>query len=535
MLETLQKGFRKARQRIQGEVEIDEQVIDEALRDIRLSLLEADVDLKLTKAFLGRVKGKALGEVVQISARSREGKKVKISPTDAFVKICQDELTSMMGPVDTNLALAPKGTPTGVMMVGLNGVGKTTTTAKLARFLEKQGHKPLLVAADVYRPAAIEQLQVLARQLDLPVHADFETKDPVKICEDAMREARRLRRDFVLFDTAGRQTVDEALMQELFDIKKKVKPKNILLVADAMIGQDAVKTASEFHGRLDLSGVILTKLDGDARGGAALSIKETTGAPIKFLGMGETLDKLEEFRPEGLASRILGMGDVIGLVKDFEEVVDSEQAEKDARRMLRGQFTMIDFLEQIRAIKKMGSLGDLLEKLPFFADGMPDGLNVDDRELVKIESIIQSMTKRERLDVALLQKQPTRIERVARGAGREVKDVKSLLERFTQVRDLMGNIGAQAGLLSKIPGMKQLAMARKLKGALAGGGQAMPGIPGLPGIPGGAMGGLTGEMLQAAVADRMAAGGRRAPSASKKAKARSKSRQAKKARKKGRR
>jgi signal recognition particle subunit SRP54 len=534
MLETLQKGFRKARQRIQGEAEIDEKVIDAALRDIRLSLLEADVDLKLTKAFLGRVKEQALGEVIKVAAKAKDKKKAKITPSDAFVKICQEELSGMMGPVETELAQAPKGTPTGVMMVGLNGVGKTTTTAKLARFLERAGHKPLLVAADVYRPAAIEQLQVLAGQLNMPVHADFETKDPVKICEDAMREARRQRRDFVLFDTAGRQTVDEALMQELFDIKKKVKPKNILLVADAMIGQDAVKTAGEFHKRLDLSGVILTKLDGDARGGAALSIKEATGAPIKFLGIGETLDKLEEFRPEGLASRILGMGDVVGLVKDFEDVVDAEQAEKDARRMLRGQFTMIDFLEQIRSIKKMGSLGDLLEKLPFFADGMPDGLNVDDRELVKIESIIQSMTKRERLDVALFEEQPGRVERIARGSGRDVKDVKSLLERFKQVRDMMGNIGAQAGLLSKVPGMKQLAMARKMKGALGGGG-GMPGVPGLPGVPGDAMGGLTGEMLQAAVADQAGSSGRRAQSASKKAKAKRKRKQAKKARRKGRR
>ena len=534
MLETLQKGFRKARQRIQGEAEIDEKVIDAAMRDIKLSLLEADVDLKLTKLFLGRVKEKALGEVIQIAAKSKQGKKVKISATEAFVKICQDELTDMMGPVETGLSTASKGTPTGVMMVGLNGVGKTTTTAKLARFLEKEGHKPLLVAADVYRPAAIEQLQVLGEQLGLPVHADFESKSPVAICEEAMREARKQRRDFVLFDTAGRQTVDEALMQELFDIKKKVKPKNILLVADAMIGQDAVKTAGEFHERLDLSGVILTKLDGDARGGAALSIKETTGAPIKFLGIGETLDKLEEFRPEGLASRILGMGDVVGLVKDFEEVVDAEQAEKDARRMLRGQFTMFDFLEQIRSIKKMGSLGDLMEKLPFFADGMPDGLNVDDRELVKIESMIQSMTKQERLDVALFDKQPARVDRVARGSGREVKDVKSLLDRFKQVKEMMGNIGAQAGMLSKIPGMKQLAMARKMKQAMAGGG-GMPGAPGLPGIPGDAMGGLTGEMLQAAVADQAGAGGgRRLQSASKKAKAKRKRKQARKSRKKRR-
>ncbi len=528
MFETLTKGFRKARNRFSGVGEIDDKVIDSAIRDIRLSLLEADVDLKLTKEFLARVREKAIGEVVPLSAKSK-GKKVKISPSDAFVKICQDELTQMMGPVDTELSMAPKGTPTGVMMVGLNGVGKTTSTAKLARLLEKKGHKPLLVAADVYRPAAVEQLQILGDRLNIPVYSKPGSKETVKICEEAMREARQRRRDLVLFDTAGRQTVDEQLMQELFDIKKTVKPKNIFLVADAMIGQDAVKTAREFHERLNLSGVLLTKLDGDARGGAALSIKEATGAPIKFLGMGEALDKLEEFRPDGLASRILGMGDVVGLVKDFEEVVDTEKAERDAKRMLKGQLSMTDFLEQIRAIKKMGSLSDLMEKLPFFPGGMPDDLNVDDRELVKIESIIQSMTKKERLDVTLFNKQPNRIERVAKGSGREVKDVKGLLERFNTMKDMMGNIGAQAGLMGKIPGMKQLAMANKLKGQL---GSGMPGMPGMPGSP---MEGLGQEMLQAAVANQGAPGSRKIKSASSKAKAKAKRKQAKKSRKKSRR
>jgi signal recognition particle subunit SRP54 len=532
MFETLTKGFRKAKNRFQGLAEIDENIVDTALRDIRLSLLEADVDLSLTKAFLGRVREKAIGEVVQTEAKSK-GKKLKISPTDAFVKICLEELTAMMGPVDTDLSLAPKGTPTGVMMVGLNGVGKTTTTAKLARLLEKKGFKPLLVAADVYRPAAIEQLQVLGSRLGIPVFADLECKDPVKICNEAMKAARTSRRDIVLFDTAGRQTVDEALMQELFDIKKTVKPKNTFLVADAMIGQDAVKTADEFNKRLNLSGVILTKLDGDARGGAALSIKETTGAPIKYLGIGETLDKLEEFRPEGLASRILGMGDVVGLVKDFEQVVDAEKAEKDARRMLRGQFNMMDFLEQIRAIKKMGSLGDLLDKLPFFQDGLPDGMNVDDKEIVKIESIIQSMTKKERYDISLFEKQPQRIERIAKGSGRQAKEVKDLIDRFKGVRDMMGNIGAQAGMLSKMPGVRQMAMARKLKSAM--GSSGMPGVPSMPGIPAGAMGSLGDEMLQAAVADRAGHGGRKSRSASGKAKAKAKRKQAKKSRKKSRR
>jgi signal recognition particle subunit SRP54 len=529
MLETLTKGFRKARQRFQGIAEIDEVTVDGALRDIRLALLEADVDLKITKAFLARVKEKAVGEIVTTTAEAK-GKKIRISPTDAFVKICHDELAAMMGPVDTSIALAPKGTPTGVMMVGLNGVGKTTTTAKLARLLEKQGYKPLLVAADVYRPAAIEQLQVLGERISIPVFARPGDDQVVKICADAMNEARRLRRDIVLFDTAGRQTVDEALMQELFDIKKTVKPKNIFLVADAMIGQDAVTTAGQFHQRLNLSGVVLTKLDGDARGGAAISIKEATGAPIKYLGMGETMDKLEEFRPEGLASRILGMGDVVGLVKDFEEVVDQDKAERDAKRMLRGQFNLIDFLDQIRAIKKMGSLGDLLEKLPFFPDGMPEGMSVDDKELIKIEALIQSMTPAERANVDLFEKQPQRLRRVAKGSGRTVQELESLLERFRGVRNMMGAIGQQAGMLGKIPGMKQLAMARKLKEAMGGGG-GLPGMPNLPGMPAG----FAEEMLQAAVAEQPGApGSRKLRSANHKAKAKTKRKMEKKSRKKSR-
>ncbi|MBN2716085.1 MAG: signal recognition particle protein [Deltaproteobacteria bacterium] len=532
MFETLQKGFSKARQRIRGEAEIDEAVIDASLRDIRLSLLEADVDLKLTRGFLARVKEKAIGEVVQISAKSKSGKKVRISPADAFVKICQDELTAMMGPVNTELEMASGNVPTGVMMVGLNGVGKTTTTGKLANLLKKKGHKPLLCAADIYRPAAIEQLQVLAGRLDVPVYADFNSKDAVAICKAAMSEARIRNCDVVLFDTAGRQTVDDTLMTELQDIKKAVKPKNIFLVADAMIGQDAVITAREFHQRLTLSGVVLTKLDGDARGGAAISIKEATGAPIKFIGMGEAMDKLEEFRPDGLASRILGMGDVVGLVKDFEEVVDADKAEKDAQRMLKGQFTMLDFLEQMQMIKKMGSLSDLMEKLPFFQDGMPDEVkNMDGTELVKIESIIQSMTKMERLDVSLFDKQPSRVARVAKGCGRQVKEVESLLERFKGVRDMMGAIGKQAGLLSKIPGMKQMAMAKQMKNAMGGGGMpGMPGLPGMPGFPG--MENFSEEMLQSAVAG--APGTRKTQSGKEKVRNKQKRKSAKQARKKAR-
>jgi signal recognition particle subunit SRP54 len=488
MLETLTRGFRNARNRLAGVAEIDEKVVDEAVRDIRVSLLEADVEFGVVKKFIGRVREKALGEVVQTRIKHGE-KKMRVSASDHFISICQKELEEMMGPVETGLAVAAKGTPTGVMLAGLQGSGKTTTAAKLASLLTKQGRRPLLVAADIYRPAAVEQLHVVGEQVGVPVYSEQGEKEPVLICERAMFKARRDGLDTVIFDTAGRLAIDEPLMQELENIKKRVKPKNILLVVDAMIGQDSVNTAREFHRRLGLSGVILTKLDGDARGGAAISVKEVTGAPIKYLGMGEGLDKLEEFRPEGLASRILGFGDVVGLVQDFEKVTDMKKAEEDAMRLLKGQFSLIDFLEQIKILKKMGSLQDVVEKMPFFPDGLPEDVNLDEREVYKIESIIHSMTRTEKIDPALFDRQPKRIARVARGSGRDEKEVKELLKRFNWMKKMMGDISSQAGLLAKIPGMKQLAMARKLKDAVKMGG---------PGA--GVMNQLAGEMLETAVA-----------------------------------
>jgi signal recognition particle subunit SRP54 len=486
MFETLTRGFRSARNRLSGLAEIDEKVIDEAVRDIRVSLLEADVEFNVVKKFIDRVKEKALGEVVQTKVKL-DGKTRRTSASDHFIAICQKEMEAMMGPVETGLALAPKGTPTGVMLAGLQGSGKTTTAAKLAALLKGQGGRPMLVAADVYRPAAVEQLHIVGEKVEVPVYSEPAEKDPVLICERAMFKARREGIDTVIFDTAGRLAIDEPLMVELENIKKRVKPKNILLVCDAMIGQDAVNTAREFHRRLVLSGVILTKLDGDARGGAALSVKEVTGTPIKYIGMGEGLDKLEEFRPEGLASRILGFGDVVGLVQDFEKVADMKKAEEDAMRLLRGQFSLIDFLEQIKVLKKMGSLQDVVEKMPFFPDGLPQGVQVDDREIFKIESIIHSMTKKERVDPSLFEAQPGRVARVAKGSGRGEADVKDLLQRFNWMKKMIGDIGSQAGLLARIPGMKQLAMARRLRGAVR-----MQG--------GGMMDQLAGEMLESAVA-----------------------------------
>ena len=329
MFETISKGFRAARERITGRGELTEDVIDAALKDVRMSLLEADVEFRVVKQFLSAVKETALGEQVKLVAKSGD-KKLRVTPEDHFVRICHEQLTELMGPVDTAIERAKRG-PTGIMMVGLQGSGKTTTTGKLARKLQKDGHKVLLVACDVYRPAAVRQLQVIGEQLGIPVFAQ-EGGDPVEIAAAANHEAATSGCDFVVYDTAGRLTVDDALMAELDRMQERVHPANIFLVIDAMIGQDAVSTAKAFDERLDVGGVVLTKLDGDARGGAALSIKAATGKPIKFLGMGETLDRLEEFRPEGLAGRILGMGDLVGLMQDFQDVVDEEQAAEEIGR-----------------------------------------------------------------------------------------------------------------------------------------------------------------------------------------------------------
>jgi signal recognition particle subunit SRP54 len=481
MFETLTKGFRAAKQKFQGVAELDEPTVDDALKDVRTALLEADVGFDVVQDFCKRVKEKAVGVIVKVKASTKE-KVRRVSPEDHFVKLCHDELVDLMGPVDTNLKFAKKG-PTGVMLVGLQGSGKTTTVGKLAHYLEKQHKRPLLVAADVYRPAAIEQLKVIGERLGMPVFSDPTAKPP-EICERAVRVASESGRDVILFDTAGRLAIDEPLMQELSEIDRRVHPANILLVVDAMIGQDAVGTAKAFNERLNLDGVVLTKLDGDARGGAALSVKAVTGKPIKFVGMGESSERLEEFRPDGMASRILGRGDVVGLIQQFEEVVDEEKAEQDAVRMLKGKFDMNDFLEQISVLKKMGPLQDMVDKIPGVADAMPDGVQVDDKELVRIGSMISSMTDDERrhperfvvtsweeiVEGGKRKKKRSafydmsRLGRVARGSGHKEQEVADLLNRFAMMRQLMMQIGMSTGLLSKIPGFKQLAQAKKLMG-----------------------------------------------------------------------
>lgn len=537
MFETISRGFRAARERLTGKGELTEEVIDAALKDVRMSLLEADVEFRVVKQFLAAVKEKALGTEVQLVAQTGE-RKVRVRSEDHFVRICHEELVALMGPVDTELASANRGV-TGIMMIGLQGSGKTTSTGKLARRLQKDGKKVMLVACDVYRPAAVRQLQVLGEQLGVPVFAR-EGGNPVDIAADATQEAAVGAFDYVLYDTAGRLAIDEALMSELEQIKARVQPANTLLVIDAMIGQDAVNTAKSFDERIGISGVILTKLDGDARGGAALSIRAATGKPIKFLGMGETLDRLDDFRPEGLAGRILGMGDLVGLMQDFQGVVDEETAARDAEKMLGGSFTMDDFLNQIRSIQKMGSLKDLMDKMPLGAllgGQVPqEALDqaMDDRELTKIEAIIQSMTKGERTQpdvfladdaetqspgVARWTRKPkapkakdpskyadmkpdqfvgTRVARVARGSGRTEEDVRGLVGRFLGMREMFGMLGGLmgggGGMLGNLPGVKQLrqlgAMRRlarnpeMMQGLMGGGG--MPGMPGMPAMPGGA-------------------------------------------------
>jgi signal recognition particle subunit SRP54 len=481
MLDTITNGFREARLKLQGKQTITEETIADALVDIRTSLLEADVDLGVVKKFVARVKEKALGEVVTLKVKTKSGA-MKVTPYDHFVKICQDELEALMGPVDTGIYMASKG-PTGIMMVGLQGSGKTTTCAKLAKYLiEEEGKKPLLVAADIYRPAAIDQLKVLGERIGVPVFSVANLR-PAQLCQAAYHEARTTGRDVVIMDTAGRLAVDDRLMTELEDIKRLTEPENIFFVCDAMIGQDAVRTAAEFNRRLKISGFVLTKLDGDARGGAALSIKEVTGTPIKFLGMGEGLGELEEFRPQGLASRILGMGDVVGLMQDFGKVVDEERAEQDAMKMLKGNFNFDDFLEQLGMIQRMGSLQGLFEKMPFMSDMLPAGFSVDDKELVRVEAMINSMTHSERLNPDVISE--SRIKRIARGSGHSLKDVRDLLERFMMARQMMGDLGRSTGLLGRLGGLGKMAK-KAAKSKIPKG--MMPGKAGLPGVGAGAGG-----------------------------------------------
>jgi len=491
VFEALTKGFREAKNRLSGLAELDESNIKPALNEVRLSLLEADVEIGVVKRFLARVEQKAVGQTVQTRVK-HGGETHRVSAEDQFVKICNDELIEMMKSDAEPTVFADKGKRTGVMMVGLQGSGKTTTAAKLARWFEKQDKKPMLVAADMQRPAAVEQLKVLGEQIGIPVF-NVAGAAPLDICKQADEEAKKLGRDVIIYDTAGRLAIDEPLMQELAAIKGAIQPANIYLVIDSMIGQDAVQTAKAFNERLGITGVVLTKLDGDARGGAALSVREVTGAPIVFSGVGETLDKLEPFRPEGMASRVLGMGDVVGLIQDFEQVVDQKKAEEDALRMMSGEFTLEDFLNQVRMIQQMGSLKDLVEKIPGMGGMIPPGVNLDDKELVRIQAMIQSMTVSERKDPHSLIREPGRVKRIAKGSAQPEQGVVELIQKFLFMKQMMGSMGGMGdlGLLGKIPGMKNIAAARQVRKAMKGGGMPGMGMPGM-GMPGMGMPGMPG-------------------------------------------
>lgn len=492
MFDVVSKGFRDVKNRFEGKREITEENIDEALKDIRKSMLEADVNFRIAKNFVANVKEKALGIVVQIKAKT-SNEKMEITPGDHFIKICHDELEALMGPVDASIVYAKnKSEPTKIMMVGLQGAGKTTTTGKLAKFLiDQEKKKPLLVGADVYRPAAIEQLRVLGKQLDVPVHA-VEGGDPVAVCNDAIQIAKEKGCDVVIFDTAGRLAVDDVLMQELEQVVSNTKPENIFLVVDAMNGQDAVNTAKEFNDRLEIDGFIMTKLDGDARGGAALSIKEVTGKPIKYIGVGEKLEDLEPFRPEGFANRILGFGDVMGLMQKFERTLDeaeAEQMENDAMRMLGGEFDFNDFYRQLEQITKMGPMSEIMEMMPGMAG---KNVQIDDNELAKIRAVISSMTEQERKVPDFLTRQPNRIRRIAKGSGTPQEKVEQYVQQFNMMRQMMAQFSNMGGgFLNKLPGFKQLNAMRSMKdmdingllGDLMGGG-GMPGMPGAGGVGG---------------------------------------------------
>jgi len=463
MLETLTQGFAAAREKLAGARELDEKNIAESLRDVRMSLLEADVDLAVVRDFLDRVKERALGEKVETRVRDAAGRLHRITPGQHFIKACEEELVELMGPVDPSLASS--GGVTSVMLVGLQGVGKTTAAGKLARHLQKEGRRPLLVAADVYRPAAVLQLQQLGERLGVAVHSAESDEPPAQICASAAQRATAEGFDAIVFDTAGRLAIDDDLMRELEEIVEATGPANTLLVCDALMGRDAVNVAKAFSERLRLDGLVLTKLDGDARGGAALAVKAVTGVPIKFLGTGETLDRLEPFRPEGLASRILGMGDIVGLVKDFEEVVDEREAEEDAARLLKGRFGLEDLLKQLKMIQKLGPIREVVAKLPMFGN-LAD--QVEESELTKVESLIGSMTPSERSQPETIDK--SRAARIARGCGRRSRDVRDLVTRFGQMREMMASLGSGGGgMLSRIPGLGDLAGAGLPGGASAAG------------------------------------------------------------------
>lgn len=422
MLENLGNRFQNIFKKIRGHGKLSEDNIKEALREVKISLLEADVNYKVVKDFTNKISEKAIGTEV-ISG---------VNPAQQFIKLVNDELIELLGGTSSKLTKAAKN-PTIIMLVGLQGAGKTTFAGKLGKYLKKQGEKVLMVAADVYRPAAIKQLEVLSKQIGVDIYSEENSKDVIKIVTNSLEKSKELNSTYLLVDTAGRLHIDDTLMEELKNIKKVLRPQEILLVVDAMIGQDAVNLAKSFDENLSVDGVILTKLDGDTRGGAALSIKSVVGKPIKFVGVGEKLDDIEVFHPDRLVSRILGMGDVVSLVEKAQEVIDQDSAKSLEEKIRTQKFDLEDFLKQLQTIKRLGSLGGILKLIP----GMSQigDITPAEKEMKRVECIIQSMTKEERKKPEILK--ASRKQRIAKGSGTEVSDINRLLKQFDQMKSMM--------------------------------------------------------------------------------------------------
>ena len=436
MFQDLTEKFEVVFKNLRGHGKLTEKNVADTMREIRRVLLEADVNFKVAKNFVASVQERALGHEVLKS----------VTPAQQVIKILHAELTALMGESEAGIKTA-SAPPTVIMLVGLQGSGKTTLAGKLAKHLKNKGRNPLLVAADLQRPAAVEQLKIIAGQVGVDVLAEFEST-PVKVCSQGLRQAQKASNDTVIFDTAGRLHVDEALMEELSEIKAKTQPHEIFFVADGMTGQDAVNTAQEFVQRLDFTGIVLTKLDGDARGGAALSIRAVTGKPIKFISVGEKLDALEKFHPDRMASRILGMGDVVSLVERAQHAVDQEKARKIEKKLRRQEFTLEDFYDQLQQIKNMGPLEELMQMIPGMGGKAMKGLTVDEHALIRIEAIINSMTPEERRRPTMID--GSRRKRVARGSGTNVQEVNKLLKQFQMMQKMVKR-------MSKV-GMKGLPM-----------------------------------------------------------------------------
>ena len=433
--EGLSSRLQEVTRKLRGKARITESDLKEMLREVKLALLEADVNYKIVKEFNNRIQEKALGQDVLKS----------LTPGQQVIKIVKDELVELLGGTESKINFSPNP-PTVIMLIGLQGSGKTTTAGKLANLLRKQGKKPLLVACDVYRPAAIKQLQVVGKQLNIPVFANENSKDVVHIAKQAMNVAMSKMNDVVILDTAGRLHIDEALMEELKKLKSEIKPHEILLVVDSMTGQDAVNVATSFSENVGLDGVVLTKLDGDTRGGAALSVKKVTGKPIKFAATGEKLSDIEVFHPERMASRILGMGDILSVIEKAEESFDQEEALKLEQKLRKQEFDLDDYLSQLRQIKKIGSFSSLLKMIP----GMNQlkDVKVDDKEFVKIEAIICSMTKKEKRNTKLLN--GSRRLRIAKGSGTTVQDVNKFIKSFEMTQSMVKKMKNQKGGMKKM-------------------------------------------------------------------------------------